>query len=129
MPDPDETLALVQQETLAGSQSAHADTLPAAAATSLPVTSWDRYEILGLLGEGGMGSVYRAVDRRLHRDVALKFIRGGDPRLTLRLLQEARAQARIDHASVCKVFEVGEVQGKAYIAMQLVRGDPLGQAM
>lgn len=93
-----------------------------------PVASWDRYEFLSLLGQGGMGAVYKARDRRLHRLVALKFIRGGDERMTLRLLQEARAQARIDHRGVCKVLEVGEVEGKAYIAMQLVDGRSLQQA-
>src|SRR5262249_52495368 len=81
---------------------------------------WDRYELLKLLGTGGMGTVYEARDRQLGRVVALKFIRGPEPRLTLRLKQEARAQARIDHPNICKVFEVGEVNGRAYIAMQLV---------
>src|SRR5262249_26690951 len=69
---------------------------------------------------------YRARDARLGREVALKFIRGGDPRLTVRLLREARAQAKIEHENICKVFDVGAVQGKAYIAMQLVTGRPLG---
>ncbi|MCA9694623.1 MAG: serine/threonine protein kinase, partial [Myxococcales bacterium] len=90
-----------------------------------PVTGWERYQFIATLGHGGMGSVYRARDPRLGREVALKFIRGGDPRLTMRLLREARAQARIEHDNVCKVFEVGEVEGKAYIAMQLVEGRSL----
>jgi serine/threonine-protein kinase len=89
---------------------------------------WDRYELLGLLGRGGMGAVYEARDRRLDRHVAIKFIHGPDPVTTRRFLQEARAQARIDHPNVCKVLEVGEVEGKAYIAMQLVRGVSLAQA-
>src|SRR5262245_61102426 len=105
-----------------------AETLPTAGPPSLdafPVPHWERYEPLGFLGRGGMGSVYRARDRRLGRVVALKFIRGVDPDATMRFVQEARAQARIDHPNVCKVFEVGEVDGKAYIAMQLVAGDRL----
>ncbi|UQA60636.1 serine/threonine-protein kinase [Polyangium aurulentum] len=89
---------------------------------------WDRYELLGLLGRGGMGAVYEARDRKLDRHVAIKFIHGADPVTTMRFLQEARAQARIDHPNVCKVLEVGEVEGKAYIAMQLVRGVSLAQA-
>ncbi|HLL82975.1 MAG TPA: protein kinase [Longimicrobium sp.] len=93
-----------------------------------PVSSWERYELLELLGRGGMGEVYEARDRRLGRLVALKFIRGADPDRVMRFLQEARAQARIDHPNVCKVFEVGEVSGKAYIAMQLVGGQRLDQA-
>jgi serine/threonine-protein kinase len=87
-----------------------------------PVEHWDRYEFLALLGQGGMGTVYKARDRRLGRLVALKFIRGGDARMTRRFMQEARAQSRIDHPGVCKVYEVGEASGKAYIAMQLIDG-------
>ncbi|MBL9004960.1 MAG: serine/threonine protein kinase [Myxococcales bacterium] len=93
-----------------------------------PVARWDRYEFQKKLGQGGMGAVYKARDRRLGRDVALKFIRGGDPNLVMRFLQEARAQARIDHPHVCKVYEVGEVEGKAYIAMQFVDGQSLHRA-
>ena len=95
---------------------------------AFPVASWDRYEFLSLLGQGGMGAVYKARDRRIHRLVALKFIRGGDERLTRRFMQEARAQARIDHPGICKVLEVGEVEGKAYIAMQFIDGESLQQA-
>lgn len=68
--------------------------------------SWDRYEALSVLGAGGMGTVYKARDRRLGRVVALKFIRGGDERPTERFLQEARAQSRADHPGICKVLEV-----------------------
>jgi len=91
-------------------------------------SAWDRYEILELLGRGGMGAVYKARDRRLDRTVAIKFIRGAGPKLTLRLLREARAQARIDHPNVCRVYEVGEIEGRAYIALQLVTGEPLHEA-
>ena len=48
-----------------------------------PVAKWDRYELLDLLGKGGMGAVYKARDRRLDRTVAIKFILGADPNLTL----------------------------------------------
>ncbi|MFL5346652.1 MAG: protein kinase domain-containing protein [Hyalangium sp.] len=95
---------------------------------SFPVTDWERYEFLEVLGHGGMGEVYKARDRRLGRIVALKFIRGADPDLVMRFLQEARAQSRIDHPNVCKVYEAGEVAGKAYIAMQLVAGQQLDRA-
>jgi serine/threonine-protein kinase len=92
------------------------------------LASWDRYELLGVLGAGGMGIVYRARDRRLGRLVAIKFILGADPNLAMRFLREARAQARIDHANVCRVHEVGEIEGRAYIALQLVEGQPLHRA-
>ena len=93
--------------------------------TEAPLDQWELYEILGLLGKGGMGMVYRARDRRLGRMVALKFIRGDDVVLVRRLKQEARAQASIEHPHVCKVYDVGEFHGQAYIAMQFIDGQPL----
>jgi serine/threonine-protein kinase len=107
---------------------------PRPAAQPLPpglfdlLKGWDRYSLVGLLGQGGMGQVYKAVDTRLGRLVALKFLRGEDPELARRMLEEARAQARIEHPNVCKVYEAGEVQGRAYIAMQLIQGKPLSRA-
>ena len=92
------------------------------------IRDWDRYELLELLGRGGMGVVWKARDRRLGRIVAVKLIRGADPNLAMRFVQEARAQARIDHPGICKVFEVGEVDGKRYIAMQFVDGQRLDKA-
>nr|WP_255412557.1 serine/threonine-protein kinase [Haliangium sp. UPWRP_2] len=90
---------------------------------------WDRYQCLRLLGQGGMGEVYQARDRALGRLVALKFIRSADPHMTARFMQEARAQSRIDHPGICKVYEVGSVQGRAFIAMQFVEGAPLQHAV
>src|SRR5262249_8403813 len=72
--------------------------------------------------------VYLARDPKLDRLVALKFIRGGDPEQIKRLAYEARAQARIDHENACRVYEVGEVDGKHYIAMQYVAGESAGAA-
>lgn len=89
------------------------------------VRGGDRYEIQGLLGHGGMGSVYKAFDRNLKRTVALKFIRNADERLARRFLQEAQAQARVDHEHVCKVHEVGAVDGHLYISMQYIEGRTL----
>lgn len=94
----------------------------------LPVKNWDRYQFVSLLGEGGMGKVYKAYDPLLRRYVALKFIRGDDPELARRFIQEAQAQARVDHANVCRVYEVGEVEEKLYISMQYIEGDPLSRA-
>jgi len=88
---------------------------------------WDRYRVVGLLGEGGMGRVYRAVDPRLRRWVALKFLHGDDPALAERFLAEARTQASIEHDNVCPIYEVGEVEGRPYIAMQLIRGKSLAE--
>ena len=101
--------------------------LPPSAPSDVP-TRWERYELGDELGKGGMGVVYKARDRRLDRVVAIKFILGADPNLAVRLLREARAQARIDHPNICRVYEVGEVEGRPYIALQFVEGQPLSRA-
>ncbi len=89
---------------------------------------WGRFEALELLGEGGMGRIFRAVDPRLQREVALKLLRRDDPDLLQRFLQEAQLQARVDHPNVCRVYEVGEWRGQPYIAMQYLRGETLQKA-
>jgi serine/threonine-protein kinase len=75
-----------------------------------------------------MGRVFKARDPRLNRLVALKLIRGDDPDLIRRLVREAQAQARIAHDNICNVYEVGEVGGHPYIAMQYIAGEPLRDA-
>jgi eukaryotic-like serine/threonine-protein kinase len=85
---------------------------------------WERYAVLSLLGEGGMGRVYRGFDPRLQRPIALKVL-GRAHGAERRFLREARLQARIVHENVCKVYEVGELDGEPYIAMQLIAGKTL----
>jgi len=91
----------------------------------VPVRDWDRYELIGFLGRGGMGDVYKARDPRLGRLVAIKFLRRDDPQVLARFVREARIQARVDHEGVCPVYEVGEVEGHPYIVMQYVSGGAL----
>ncbi len=86
------------------------------------------YQIVGTLGSGGMGIVLKAYDPALNRYAALKIIRTEHPDLAVRFVQEARAQARVQHEHVCQVYEVGEMDGKQYIAMQLIEGDTLSVA-
>ena len=93
-----------------------------------PVQNWDRYQFVKLLGQGGMGQVFKAFDLRLKRMVALKFLLGDHPELVRRFHHEAQAQARIDHDNVCRVYEVGEVEGKPFIAMEFVDGPSLKEA-
>src|SRR5262249_34583143 len=86
------------------------------------------YEIVSELGSGGMGMVYKAYDPSLKRYVALKLIRRDNPELAVRFVQEARAQGRVQHENVCQVYEVGEIEGRQYIAMQLIEGKTLSDA-
>src|SRR5256885_5546790 len=89
----------------------------------------DRDEAQALNGSGGMGKVYKAFDRKLMRPVALKFLRGGDAAVERKFLHEAQAQARVDHAHVCRVYEVGRLADRPYIAMQYVSGKTLRDAV
>lgn len=85
----------------------------------------DRFQIVEQIGQGGVGTVYKAIDLELRRQVALKFLDIDDPRWARRFLLEARFQARIEHDHICKVYEVGEFEGKQYIAMQFIPGKTL----
>jgi eukaryotic-like serine/threonine-protein kinase len=87
-----------------------------------------RYRVEALLGEGGMARVYRAFDAVLGRPVALKLLRDPEPETAQRLFREARAQARVEHEHVCPIYEVGELSGRPFIAMQLVAGETLRDA-
>ncbi len=86
------------------------------------------YTILDLLGRGGMGEVYLARDSRLGRRVALKLLPdhlAADRKLNERFQQEARAAAAISHPQVAHIYEVGEIDGQRYIAMEYVEGATL----
>lgn len=87
------------------------------------------YKTAVAIGSGGMGEVFKAWDPGLERFVAIKFLRSNDPVLVERLLREARAQARLDHPSICKIYEVGEDEGRPFIAMEFVDGKPLDVAV
>ncbi len=102
------------------------------ASTELVVgESMDRYRILGKLGEGGMGVVYRAHDTELVRDVALKLVlrreRDAKNAYAARLQREAQALAQLQHPNVIAVYDVGHHRDAVYIATELVEGRTLGQ--
>lgn len=89
-----------------------------------------QFRLEGLLGEGGMGQVYRAYDTRLHRPVAVKLLSSdltADPIRKQRFVQEARAAARINHPSVAQIFDVDDQAGSTFIVMELVDGKTVQQ--
>ncbi len=96
-----------------------------------PGSRFERYTIDALIGQGGMGCVYRAHDPRLERSVALKVISDGrvSPESTDRLLREARSAAALDHPNAVAIFDVGEADGTPYIVMELVEGQTLRGAV
>lgn len=94
----------------------------------------DRYEVLGILGAGGMGVVYRASDPNLRREVAIKVLRtaaavGSDAcqQLCTRLLREARAMALLSHPNLVPIYDVGTFGGRVYLVMEYVAGQTLAE--
>ncbi len=83
------------------------------------------YEILGHLGAGGMGTVLRAYDPRLHREVAIKLLRGEFemPGMRERFLREARAASALNHPHIATIFDIGEQGGEPYMVMELLEGE------
>jgi len=96
---------------------------PAAALTRI-----GKYDIVGVLGRGGMGVVYRGIDRHLGREVAIKTLTEGiksDADMLSRFYDEGRKTGSFKHPNIVTVFELGDDNGIPYIVMELVDGDPL----
>ena len=88
------------------------------------------YEVLGVLGRGGMGVVYQARHLRLNRPVALKMILAGpyaQPEERQRFVREAEAVAGLQHPNIVQVYDVGESDGRPYFTMELVEGGSLSR--
>jgi serine/threonine protein kinase/Tfp pilus assembly protein PilF len=93
-----------------------------------PGTRFGPYEILTLLGMGGMGEVYQARDPRLNRVVALKFLppdKGADPDRRRRFINEAQATSALNHPNIVTIHDISEADGTAFIVMEFVRGRTL----
>ena len=87
-----------------------------------------RYQVQNLLGSGGMGEVYKAVDPTLGRPVALKVLRAelsGDPERMSRFLHEARAASALNHPNILTIHEAGDYEGSRFLVSELVEGETL----
>jgi len=90
------------------------------------------YQVVAKIGAGGMGEVYRAYDQRLKRDVALKILPVDSPGSAAGegdLIREAQAASALNDPHICTIYEVGEADGRTFIAMELVEGQPLSSAI
>ncbi|HEY7112636.1 MAG TPA: serine/threonine-protein kinase, partial [Thermoanaerobaculia bacterium] len=92
----------------------------------------ERYRVIGLIGRGGMGEVYRADDLKLGQPVALKFLPdrlSSDQALLERFFAEVRTARTVAHPNVCRVYDIGDVDGRHFLSMEYVDGEDLASLL
>jgi serine/threonine-protein kinase len=92
----------------------------------------ERYRIVGLLGKGGMGEVYRADDLKLAHPVALKFLPDhllSDTAALQRFHREVRVARQVSHKNVCRVYDIGEIDGRHFLSMEYIKGEELSSLL
>src|SRR5215831_10541564 len=91
-----------------------------------------RYRIVSMLGKGGMGEVYRADDLRLGQPVALKFLPDGlkdDPIRLAQFHNEVRTARQVSHPNICRVYDIGDVDGHLFLSMEYIDGEDLAASL
>src|SRR5215475_3064468 len=104
-----------------------ADSIPAGGFTPGMILV-DRYRVIGLLGRGGMGEVYRADDLKLGQPVALKFLPkalASDPVRRERFFAEVRITRQLAHPNICRVYDIAEIEGQHFLSMEYIDGEDL----
>lgn len=107
------------------------DSIPAGGFTPGTILA-DRYRIIGLLGRGGMGEVYRADDLKLGQAVALKFLPpklAEDPVRRERFFAEVRITRQLSHPNICRVYDIGEIDGRHFLSMEFIDGEDLASLL
>jgi hypothetical protein len=107
------------------------DSIPAGGFTPGTILA-DRYRVIGLLGRGGMGEVYRADDLKLGQAVALKFLPpklAEDPVRRERFFAEVRITRQLSHPNICRVYDIGEIEGRHFLSMEFIDGEDLASLL
>ncbi|MBZ5633138.1 MAG: protein kinase [Acidobacteriia bacterium] len=128
--DATETVAMQQKPPPSSNASSHSSSEDGRFPPGTLLT--ERYRVIGIIGRGGMGEVYRASDLKLNQPVALKFLPeavASKAALLERFHGEVRIARQVSHPNVCRVYDIGEAEGSAFISMEYVDGEDLGSLL